>query len=246
MIIIDNDVLEDFKEHCKQSFPHEAVGILKGGKYVPLKNSSENPTENFFLSNSDIIEEDDVTALLHSHTDGSVRPSYEDMKTQISIGIPMGIMGVYNDYENNAFNFTRIEWLGVFKNDYLGLPYIFGINDCYSLVRNWFYKHKKIELMDFPRRWEFWNIENIFLNNLALAGFKEITINEAEPGDVFLCTFHNIAHIPIHCGVLVEDDMIEHHTSLMRPVNYSMKSVREPAHRYLSSMSHFARYVKNV
>lgn len=234
-------ILDDFQKHAKSVFPNEAVGIVKGDKYIPLENKSQDPTVTFAV-NSNVLD-DDVTEILHTHTDGTFRPSYDDMRTQISLGIPMGIMGMYGDIENNEYNFSKIYYIGNLRADYLGLPYIFGINDCYSLVRNWYYTHKNIELIDFPRRWEFWKTQNLLMDNVLLAGFKEISVNEVETGDVFFCTFHGYGKNPVHMGVYVGDNLIEHHPSSNRPVDFQSLSRKEPIQRYLPSITHWFKYI---
>lgn len=235
-------VIEDFKQHAISVFPNEAVGVVKGGKYIPLDNKSQDPSMSFVV-NADIFDNDDVTEILHTHTDGTFRPSYDDMRTQISLGIPMGIMGMYGDTENDEYNFSKVHYLGNLRGDYLGLPYIFGINDCYTLVRNWYYTHRDIELLDFPRRWEFWKTQNLLIDNVSLAGFKEISVNEVEAGDVFFCTFHGYGKYPVHMGVYVGDNTIEHHPSRNMPVDYQSLSKREPIQRYIPSITQWYRYV---
>lgn len=234
-------VIEDFKEHAKREFPKEAVGIVKNGQYIPLENKSSDPTVAF-VTNFDIFD-DDVTEILHSHTDGTFRPSYDDMKTQISLGIPMGIVGMYGDIESNEYNFSKPYYVGNLRADYLGLPYIFGINDCYSLVRNWYYTNKNIELIDFPRRWEFWKTQNLLMDNVLSAGFKEISINEVDTGDVFFCTFHGYGKNPVHMGVYVGDNMIEHHPSTNRAIDFQSLSKKEPIQRYMPSITHWFKYI---
>lgn len=235
-------MINDFKEHAKKMFPYECVGVIKNGKYVPLENKSEHPLDTF-VADIDILNDEDITEILHTHTDGSIRPSYEDMRSQISVGLPMGIMGVYYDDESNEYRFTKINYLGKLQKDYLGLPYIFGINDCYSLVRNWYYTHKGIELLDFPRRWEFWKTENLLIDNAHKAGFKQISINEVEKGDVFFCTLHSYSKFPVHMGVLADDNIIEHHPSGNKAIDFTRLSLRENIQRYLPSITHWFRYV---
>lgn len=235
-------IIEDFKEHAKSVFPNEAVGAVKAGVYVPLENKSPDPAVTFIVD-SNIFDSDDVTEILHTHTDGSIRPSYDDMKSQIALGIPMGIMGMYGDMENDEYSFSKIYYIGNLRADYLGLPYIFGINDCYSLVRNWYYTHRNIELLDFPRRWEFWKNENLLIDNAEKAGFKRISENEVEIGDVFFCTFHGYGKNPVHMGVYVGDNMIAHHPSNNKPVDFSRLSLKEPIQRYMPSITHWYKYV---
>lgn len=236
-------VIEEFKEYAKTQFPKEAVAVIKNGKLITLENKSNVPTENFYVS-SDIYDED-ITEILHTHTDGNIRPSYDDMKTQIAFGVPMGILAMFYDDDTKDYNFSKVHYIGNLRADYLGLPYIFGINDCYSLVRNYYKTHKNIELMDFPRRWEFWKTENLLINNAKEAGFKEISANEVEVGDVFFCTFHGVSRYPIHMGVLAEKGIMVHHPSNRQPINYSCLSVKEKIDRYLPSITHWMRYVGN-
>lgn len=242
-------LMNDFYTHCKLKYPEEACGVICNKKFIPIENSSDNKSLEFFIDYETIetIETENnskITAILHSHSNGSIVPSLNDMKAQISLDIPFGLCNIrYNEY-TEEFDISRIFWLGVTYTQLENRPYIFGIFDCYSLLRDTLKLKYSIEIPNVPRYYGWEKTENLFLDNFEKLGFTEISINEVDDGDVFLATFPGFKNKPIHCGVYIGNDKIIHHLSGNKPTNFSVLSRVEHVNRIIPSVTHWLRYVE--
>lgn len=242
-----DNIIADFQELCKNKFPEEACGCICNNRFIPLENEAEDK-ENFFLINYEQIEKvqdeqgEKVTAILHSHPNGTLAASYDDIKSQIAIGIPLGISVVSKDEYKQEFKFSPVYYIGKENNQLEGRPYIFGIYDCYSLVIDTMREKYNIRLPNFPREFGWEDTKDYFSDNFSKAGFVEIPVNDAQPGDCVLMTFHGISRKPIHCGVYIGDDTIIHHVGGEKPVDFSRLSVSEPINRWMPNIVKWLRY----
>ena len=83
--------MEKFKQltdamnnHALKDYPHEAVGLItKDYKYIPCKNISDSPTDNFILDPAALVEHDEnIWGFFHSHPgDENPIPSKEDKES---------------------------------------------------------------------------------------------------------------------------------------------------------------------
>lgn len=89
----------------------------------------------------------------------------------------------------------------------IGLPWDYGKQDCYTLVRQYF-KLQGVELPDFPRPDELETTPSIYLREAVLLGFKQVPFAERRPGDVLIMRL-GTQH-PMHAAVLVNYDQILH------------------------------------
>lgn len=205
---------DDYKKHAIESYPNECVGIVtKDGQYVRLKNHAIDPSNSFAINPYDLAQYD-VDTVCHSHPTG-IRdnipiqwPSQHDMETFVKYPqykwMIIGTDGVSvtdtTVYDSN--NTTPL----------LGRSYIHGINDCYSIIRDW-YRSKGITIKDYPRSYLWWQSgQDLYSDNFADCGFEEIypgSIHDLMPGDVLMTTAGGsvIAHAYIYVG----DGLVYHH-----------------------------------
>ncbi|WP_231117423.1 hypothetical protein [Piscirickettsia salmonis] len=69
----------------------------------------------------------------------------------------MGIVALNQHAVTDAIVFGE----QLFTQQLLERPFLHGIFDCYSLIRDFYAVEKKIFLPDFPRQRSWWEIENI-------------------------------------------------------------------------------------
>ncbi|EBX9481608.1 DUF1175 family protein, partial [Salmonella enterica subsp. enterica serovar Abony] len=82
--------------------------------------------------------------------------------------------------------------------------------DCYTLFRD-VYHLCGIDLPDFERTNGWWlRGENLYLKNMPLNGFRQVSPGEAQPGDVIIRRPFPGAD-PCHAMILLEDNMVLHH-----------------------------------
>lgn len=153
--------------------------------------------------------------------DAIVCPVEADMKAQNDAQIPFGIIAGTPDTMQPPFFWG--DQAGVAP--LLGRPFIHGIWDCYSLVRDAFqlgaeqmraqnisqaWALPSVSLPDVPRSDGWWEDgKDLYMDWMKPAGFVEIDAEQARPGDGFLMKLRSTKLN--HAGVLVSDNEILHH-----------------------------------
>lgn len=196
--------------HAKEDFPKEAVGlvhVVKGkNRYFKCKNIAETPDEHFILDPDDYLKAEtkgEITAVVHSHPKTSPAPSPADMVACEASGLPWFIVNpnteTWGSYTPNGFELP-----------YVGREFSHGIVDCYSLVRDFYKREFNLELNDYNRRDQWWyKGENMYLDNFAKEGFKEIDISEVGYGDLFLMQLES--PVPNHAAIYLDQGIVLHH-----------------------------------
>lgn len=199
-------------------YPHEACGVVitvgKKAIAVPCKNIASDP-QNYFAINAEdyaaAADRGEVVAIWHTHTDRSAQPSEADLVGCENSNMPWYILSICKN-ENNEFVFdgpTITEPSG-FEMPYLGRPYVFGVMDCYSLVRDYYKREFGIKLGDGPRI-EFWWRSGTDLLTKGAEDQQLIPQIDVEPqnGDLFLMITEGT--VPNHVAIYIGNDMIMHH-----------------------------------
>lgn len=182
----------EIRQHFLEEYPFEGVGAILGDKYVRLTNVSTDRRNRVEVLNSEItpmVVSGRLRAVVHSHPDHGAWPSLDDMKSQISMGIPHGIVSV-----ERGKTVSRPVWFGdqIKYPPLKGREFVHGVTDCYSLIRHWYYETWGLLIIDKPRDYEWWNKPDLTPNNnlyehfLAEAGFVEVKLDDIQFGDGML------------------------------------------------------------
>lgn len=201
--------MEQIFAHADAEAPRECCGLLiTAGKkqvYIPCKNEAVG-SENFQLSAADFAAAEDqgkVLAVVHSHPNAAPTPSMADRVSCEATGLPWLIVGG----ERSKF------WLEPkgYKAPLLGRPFVHGVLDCYSLVRDWYDQERGQFLADIERRDMWWDGgQNLYIDHFAEWGFVELSEREEmHPGDIFLMQIR--ASVPNHAAIYLGDGVILHH-----------------------------------
>jgi len=206
-----NDWKEAALSHAKIEDPKESVGLLlniKGKeRYYPCNNLSMSSYQCFVLDPEDYVRADntgEITAIIHSHPTTPPTPSQADLVGCENSNLPWHIVNPKTEQwgycEPNGY-----------KAPLLGREWVWGVTDCWSLVRDWYKEEKQIELKDYQRSMtpeEF--LKNpLFEEYATQTGFRELEPNEAlQEGDVLLMSILHptLNHVAIFLG-----DMVLHH-----------------------------------
>ena len=206
-----NDWKEAALSHAKIEDPKESVGLLlniKGKeRYYPCNNLSMSSYQCFVLDPEDYVRADntgEITAIIHSHPTTPPTPSQADLVGCENSNLPWHIVNPKTEQwgycEPNGY-----------KAPLLGREWVWGVTDCWSLVRDWYREEKQIELKDYQRSMtpeEF--LKNpLFEEYATQTGFRELEPNEAlQKGDVLLMSILHptLNHVAIFLG-----DMVLHH-----------------------------------
>ena len=206
-----NDWKEAALSHAKIEDPKESVGLLLNVKgkerYYPCNNLSMSSYQCFVLDPEDYVRADntgEITAIIHSHPTTPPTPSQADLVGCENSNLPWHIVNPKTEQwgycEPNGY-----------KAPLLGREWVWGVTDCWSLVRDWYREEKQIELKDYQRSMtpeEF--LKNpLFEEYATQTGFRELEPNEAlQEGDVLLMSILHptLNHVAIFLG-----DMVLHH-----------------------------------
>ena len=197
--------------HAFDCYPAECCGLIIDEDYYPCDNVAVNPTHHFEIDPKDFAKAEsigEIQAIVHSHPDGGVLPSDLD-KLQIELhGVPWVIVAVSKQDYGDEPAFGVYEPCG-YKPPLLGRAYIHGVQDCYSLVRDYYSRELDIDLPDFHRSdawWEHENHEPLYEKNFAKAGFMKVQDkNDLQKHDVILCRVGRTHHVN-HALIWLGDD----------------------------------------
>ena len=217
---------DDALVHAKDENPKEAVGLvlnIRGKeKYYPCRNLSMTAHQCFILDPEDYIKADnkgDIVAVFHSHPSSPPTPSQADKVSCEDSKLPWYIV-----------NPTTKQWAYLepsgYKAPLLGRQWVWGITDCWSLVRDWYKEEKNIILRDWERPTtpeEF--IENPMFERCAWrTGFRELRSDERlQNGDLLFMSI--MASGLNHVALFFDGDVIHHLTDRL--------SCREPYSEWL-------------
>ena len=197
--------------HAKDQDPKEAVGLLLNVKgkqrYYPCQNLAITNHQEFILNPEDYVKADnlgEIVGIFHSHPVTPPTPSQAGRISCEHSNLPWYIVNPKTE------QWAELKPEG-YKPELCGRPWVWGITDCWSLVRDWYKEEKNIELVDYERSMtpeEF--LENPLFEKYAKnTGFRELANDEAlKKGDVLLMSILHptLNHVAIFLG-----DMVLHH-----------------------------------
>ena len=237
------EITRQFLLHAEEEFPREAVGKVVADSYVRLKNAHEDPEHHFRLERYP----DDAVYLLHSHTQFrtqpltgrrfvSAAPSRADMECQQEMRIPWGIQPMQSNGPAGPMEFFGDQ---VMIPPLLGRTFLSGSRDCWCLVRDLYRKQWDIVLPNLPRDEDWYRQDGpeydlLSSEQIAAAGFVEIDMAEARPGDVVLGSVasQRTNHTGLICARGLVLHQIEGRDSRREPINpwqrYIHRVVRHP------------------
>jgi cell wall-associated NlpC family hydrolase len=196
--------LDEAVRHALEEFPKESCGfILRNGTYHPCKNISHKPETTFAISPEEYARHE-VRAIVHSHPFGSAALSVTDREAHRASGKEWIVIGMSGD-EITTASYPAIK--GVLPLE--GRSFVFGVTDCYTLVRDYYEQEMGIILRDFYREDGFWKRgQAIYDENYVEAGFHKVA-GSPVPGDLLVLRIG--APKPNHGAIYLGSGMILHH-----------------------------------
>ncbi|WP_273071313.1 C40 family peptidase [Marinobacter sp.] len=193
-------------EHAKKDAPHEACGLVAvyEGKeqYFPCNNIAQDKGDQFIIDPDDwIVIEDkaEIIAVVHSHPNHSSTASDADLASCEYLDLPFYIVTPETE------NWSYYEPSG-YKKGLIGREWVWGIQDCWTLINDWYKEKKGINLRhwDRPKSPKDFSKKPLFEHGLPLTGFVQLetTVN-LEEGDVLLMDTTNtgiLNHVALYIG----------------------------------------------
>ena len=197
--------------HAKKEDPNESVGVLlniKGKeKYFPCRNLSMNSNQCFILDPEDYVKADnlgEIIGIVHSHPTTPPEPSEADRVSCEDSNLKWYIVNPKTE------TWGYCEPCG-FKPPLRGRQWVWGLQDCYSLVRDWYKEEKNIELRDWERPItpEEFLLNPMFERCAWRAGFRELRSDEKLiNGDLL---FMSIGSPGLnHVAIFLDGDVLHH------------------------------------
>ena len=202
---------QDALVHAKDQDPKESCGLLidvKGKeRYFPCKNLSNYSQQCFIIDPEDYAKAEDsgkVLAVIHSHPVTPPVASQADMISCEESGVVWHIVNP----KTEQWGFYKPSG---YKPPLIGRHWVWGITDCWSLVRDWYKEKLDITLRDWDRPTtpeEF--IENPMFEKCAWrTGFRQLRPEEKlENGDLLFMSI--MATGLNHVAIFLDGDVLHH------------------------------------
>ena len=197
--------------HAKDQDPKESCGLLieiKGKeKYYPCKNLSNWSNQCFIIDPIDYAKAEDtgkILAVIHSHPTTQPIASQADMISCEDTNLPWHIVN------------PKTEQWGYYKPSgykppLIGRHWVWGVTDCWALVRDWYKETKGIILRDWERPItpEEFIADPMFERCAWRTGFRQLRPEEKlENGDLL---FMSILTSGLnHVAIFIDGDVLHH------------------------------------
>ena len=213
-------------KHAKEQDPRESVGVLivikRKEQYYPCNNLSTYSQQCFILDPEDYVKADalgEITAIVHSHPVTPPSPSQADKVSCEQSGLKWHIVNPKTE------TWGYCEPTG-YKPPLIGRQWVWGVTDCWSLVRDYYKEQHNIQLLDYQRP----TTPQDFLDNPLFeqyaerTGFRQLNKDEKlQKGDVLLMS---ILHPTLnHVAIFLGDEILHHLADRL--------STREPYNEWL-------------
>ena len=224
--------------HAKDQDPKESCGLLieiKGKeKYYPCKNLSNWSNQCFIIDPIDYAKAEDtgkILAVIHSHPTTQPIASQADMISCEDTNLPWHIVNPKTEqwgyYEPSGY-----------KPPLIGRHWVWGVTDCWALVRDWYKETKGIILRDWERPItpEEFIADPMFERCAWRTGFRQLRPEEKlENGDLL---FMSILTSGLnHVAIFIDGDVLHHladRISCKEPYNQWLLKCTGKRYRYAS------------
>ena len=229
---------QDALVHAKEQDPKESCGLLieiKGKeKYFPCKNLSTYSQQCFIIDPNDFIkaeESGNILAVIHSHPVTAPIASQADKISCENSKLPWHIVNPKTEqwgyYEPSGY-----------KPPLIGRHWVWGITDCWSLVRDWYKETKGIILRDWdrPTTPEEFIADPMFERCAWRTGFRQLRPEEKlQNGDLLFMSI--MATGLNHVAIFLDGDVLHHladRISCKEPYNQWLLKCTGKRYRYAS------------
>jgi proteasome lid subunit RPN8/RPN11 len=185
-------------------------------KLFSCKNHSPSPADDFYISEDDYLKCDSkgvIVGVYHSHPGDIEAFSEADIDYIQEIGVPLYLYtvgtGAWKEYIPPTYEVNLTE-----------LPYIMGLYDCYSIIRNGLRQKCAVYLSDYDRDDKFGMdddtasiiLKNVIKEGCSIIGKGPESIGVLKQNDIILFNTASINPLyPIHFGLFLGKSRFLHH-----------------------------------
>ena len=180
--------------------------LLDSGRVWPARNIAAAPADQFELDPVDVAAAQQLGAIVgiwHSHPSGTAEPSLLDRAMCERTALPWHVVSpLTGDYRYLA--------PGGWQAPYEGRSYVYGVFDCWELVRDWYRQelgHALPRLDPAPDGW--WQTRDLVPELCRQAGLQPVT-GDWLRGDVLLCRCELSSAGADHAAVWLGDGRLLH------------------------------------
>ncbi len=193
--------------HAMEDEENEICGIVYRAKdklfIHKCQNIAIDKTEEFEIDSEEFIScynKGEIVYIYHSQHSNAF--SEEDIIRANELIIPLILFNPKTDY-------FSVYYPPDYKPDYIGREFIWGFNDCYTLIREYYRREYLIPLSDYDadEGYELTGQDKI-VNNFEKEGFSKIDIKNIEKGDLIAFKIHK--DYPTHLAIYMGNNMILH------------------------------------
>lgn len=198
--MISLSIKQQIAGEAQKASPAECCGFVVDGQLVPCSNMSETPLTTFTIAAEDYVRASamgEIEAIYHSHVDGVRGFSLPDVAACKQSNLPWIVLHVPSG------DFFYANPCG--DAPYEGRQWVYGIHDCYAILKDFYAREFNVLLDDFERGEELeWENKGwtMFVDNYEKQGFYEVECPE-EKGDFLLMQIN--APSLNHAGVIAGD-----------------------------------------
>lgn len=188
-------------DHAAACYPCESCGLLVNREYIECQNIAASDSE-FKIDPRDVVRAEKlgkIEAIVHSHPDGSTKPSTFDRLQMQHHNVPWVIVA-YPEID------IKVHAAKKYKAPLINREYIHGALDCFSIVRDYYSRELGIEIDNFERKdlwWESAGSADLYIDNFSSQGF--VQVHDLRRHDVILCRVQPTEHVN-HALIYLGDD----------------------------------------
>lgn len=205
--MVSDKIKQQLKELTIAAYPKECCALITDDTVVPIKNISARPSDGFVMCPIELanaLDEHTPIAIFHSHPDDTAHPSEHDIvrMSRADDPLPWVIMS-WPDYDMTVTQPQQPAKL-------IGREFVHGVQDCYTLVQDFYSSKLGITLSEYHRDDEWWEKgQDLYLDNYEAEGFYEVALKDIQFGDFILMQVES--NKVNHAGVYIGDGKILHH-----------------------------------
>lgn len=202
--MISLKIRNEIRKHAEEHKNEEVCGLIllinNDYKVFPCENVSFNKKEHSILNVLDYIKAEKIGEIVGTyHSQENDGPSLIDNLTSDS----HNIFSIIYCWKLDKFYVIKPQLI-----NYLYKDFKIGEHDCFTLVKNYYYKQLNISLNNYERK-DNWHIDN---PKLILQGFKKegfTVVEDRKMHDIIL--FGKNSNNLYHMGVYLKNNMFIHH-----------------------------------